>query len=105
MRLRMGPRRCVTGREVQADSFHAGDANGAASCRFATRPVLRTRPGHPTMLTFAYPQDLRFSRRCPPAGLGLKCRFVKTVFENELHYKCQCLEKLTPVCGTPSGMK
>ena len=32
-------------------SFWIGDADGAASCRFATRPVLRTQPGHPDRLT------------------------------------------------------
>ena len=29
-------------------SLEPGRRHGAASCRFATRPVLRTRPGHPT---------------------------------------------------------
>ena len=29
--------------------FSTLEPHGAASCRFATRPVLRTRPGHPRL--------------------------------------------------------
>ena len=32
------------------DRLFAIDPHGAASCRFATRSVLRTRPGHPIVI-------------------------------------------------------
>jgi hypothetical protein len=38
-------------------------ADGAESCRFATRPVLRTRPGHPPLSPDSQQRDARSPRR------------------------------------------
>src|SRR5690242_7045426 len=47
-------------------------AHGAASCRFATRPVLRTRPGHPEIRRatrrYSHP-ELHSTRRCCHNGV------------------------------------
>src|SRR6516165_4835540 len=46
--------------------FHVLNADGVASCRFATRPVLCTRPGHPP-----YSTTIRFRMCCAHQSLRL----------------------------------
>ena len=43
------------------------NGHGAASCRFATRPVLRTRPGHPTLIQVALSRSEALSDQEQPA--------------------------------------
>src|SRR5260370_11542393 len=38
---------CMANRNLRANPYQTKNADGAASCRCATRPVPSTRPGHP----------------------------------------------------------